>query len=216
MKNYIGTKLLALVFGLLLLVQCKEPASLSAIVISDSAPDINGVFKVILENSGLFDVDINKKESPAFADYDVVILNLQKAEWSDEVKSNFETYLKGGGGVVLVGPSITAFESWAGSKDLFGIDVQKNLPKSNKAYDYQVVNTKVEHPVTNGLPSRWIHGSDYMIYNTDELSDNSEILATARADSVHGGDNSFFPILFSCLVGEGRVFCLHTGIWFIN
>ena len=56
MKNNISTKLLTFIIGILLLFQCKEPASLNALIVSDSADDINGLLKVVLENTELFDL----------------------------------------------------------------------------------------------------------------------------------------------------------------
>ena len=60
MKKYVRIQYLVLVLGLVFLSNCKEPASLSAIVISDSPANVNSYLKTILENTGLFDVDIQK------------------------------------------------------------------------------------------------------------------------------------------------------------
>jgi len=212
MKNDMSKKFLTLIIGLLLLVQCKEPASLNALIVSDSANDINAMLKVILENSELFGVDVNKRDEPEFEQYDVVILNMQEGNWSDEAKSSFETYLRSGGGVVLLGPSISAFKDWSAGSEMFGINPVKAISKSNKAYDYQILTSNVEHPVTGGLPTRWMHGNDYMLYNTSGLSNDAEILATAKADSVFGGDNNSRPVLFAKSADEGRVFASTLGI----
>jgi hypothetical protein len=91
-----------------------------------------------LENTGLFDVDIQKGSMPDFTDYDIVVLNLEKADWSDEVKQSFETYISSGGGAVVLGTSINAFQDWPGSEKIFGLKTGEKLSKSNKAYDYQL------------------------------------------------------------------------------
>lgn len=204
--TYISLRYLVLVLGLVFFSRCKEPASLSAIVISDSPANVNHYLETILENTGLFDVDIHKGSMPDFADYDVVVLSLEKAEWSDQVKIDFETFVSSGGGVVVLGTSLNAFQDWPASEKLFGLQTGEKLAKSKKAYDYQIVNSKIEHPVINGLQQKWMHGGDYMLYNTSGLQPDVEVLASAKADSIHGGDNQILPVLYSLSVGEGRVF----------
>jgi flavodoxin len=93
------------------LAQCKEPASLSAVIVTDNTEAVNDMLKTVLENSGLFEVDINSNQNPEFTDYDVVVLNLENATWTDEVKANFKSYVTSGGGVVAIGPTVTAFET---------------------------------------------------------------------------------------------------------
>ncbi len=206
MKRYIKIPSLLIFLTLFALVQCKEPASLSALIISDNSPGAAEMLKTIMENTSLFDVDINDDAKPEFSDYDVIVLNLEKAGWDDETKQEFESYINAGGGAVLMGATINAFENWAGSSKVFGTETGVQLKKSNKAYDYLVANSDVEHPITNGLQKRWLHGGDYLLYNTANLSDNVEVLATVRADSVYGGDNSSIPVMYSLSTGEGRVF----------
>lgn len=210
-KKYISIQYLILILSLVFFSKCKEPASLNAIVISDSQSVVNNYIKNILENTGLFDVDIQKGSMPDFTDYDIVVLNLEKADWSDEVKQSFETYISSGGGAVVLGTSINAFQDWPGSEKIFGLKTGEKLSKSNKAYDYQVVNSKVEHPVINGLSQKWLHGGDYMLYNTSGLGGDIEILASVRADSIHGGNNMMLPVIYSLNVGEGKVFSSTMG-----
>jgi hypothetical protein len=73
------------------------------------------------------------------------------------------------------------------------------------------VNSKVEHPVINGLSQKWLHGGDYMLYNTSGLGGDIEILASVRADSIHGGNNMMLPVIYSLNVGEGKVFSSTLG-----
>jgi type 1 glutamine amidotransferase len=210
-KKYIGIPYFVLALSMLLLVRCKEPASLSAIVISDSPENVNNYLETILENTGLFDVDIQRGAMPDFADYDVIVLSLEKADWSDQVKKDFETFVSSGGGVVVLGTSLSAFQDWPASEKLFGLPTGEGLSKSKKAYDYQIVNNKIEHPVTNGLPQKWLHGGDYMLYNTTGLKPGAEVLASARADSIYGGNNQMLPVVYALSAGEGRVFASTMG-----
>jgi type 1 glutamine amidotransferase len=211
MKIYNYIQYLAFLTAILFLSQCKEPASLSAVIVTDNTEAVNDMLKTVLENSGLFEVDINSNQNPEFTDYDVVVLNLENATWTDEVKANFKSYVTSGGGVVAIGPTVTAFENWEGSSQIFGLNAGGVLRKSNKPYEYQLVNSTIEHPVINGLQKKWMHGNDYLLYKTGDLSNDAEILSTAKADSIHGGNNEYIPVLYSMAAGDGRVFVTTMG-----
>ena len=196
-----------MLFALLVLFsQCKEPASLSALIISDAGQQSSASLKTILENSGLFDADINNGKSPNFEDYDVVVLSLSKGEWSEEVKTDFISYVKNGGGVVLLSNSANAFSNWSEYQKISGLRSDNSSGKSNDAYEYQVVNIDQDHPVTNGLNKLWIHEDDYLLYSSASLNDNAEILSTVRADTIHGGDGGSIPVLFTIQYDQGRIF----------
>jgi type 1 glutamine amidotransferase len=207
-KMKLSTKILSLflIAGSLFLSQCKEPASLSALIVSDSAPMVSGVLKGILMNSGLFDVDIQKGKSYDFADYDVVVLELENAEWPDEVKKELVTYVSGGGGLVVLGSTSGSFKDWPEAEKIFGVRSDKQLSKSKNAHDYLIVNSSAEHPVINGLQKKWMHVNDYMMYNTQAISDNVEVLASSKADTVQGGNGKMLPVMFTHAYVEGRVF----------
>lgn len=210
--NIFKTKILTLIHQLVLIAslvflsQCKDPASLNALLISDSAPVVSSLYQKVLENSGLFDVDIQKGDSYGFTDYDVVVLNLEKAAWSEEVIKDFETYVSNGGGLVLLGGSVSAFENWNGASRIFGIETDGRLRKSTQPYSYLIENADVEHPVTLGLQKRWLHSNDYMIYNTGSLKEGFEVLASAKADTAQGGNGMVLPVISSGTFGEGRIF----------
>ncbi len=202
---------LLLIAGSLFLSQCKDPASLNALIVSDSAPIVSGVLKKILKNSGLFDVDIQKGKSYDFADYDVVVLELENAEWPDEVKKELESYVSGGGGLVVLGSTIGSFKDWPEGEKIFGAKNGGELKKSKNAHDYLIVNSDVEHPVTNGLNKKWMHVNDYMMYSTQSISKDVEVLASSRADTLQGGNGKMLPVMFANGYGEGRVFCSTLG-----
>jgi uncharacterized protein len=206
MKIKTSFNLLVIIASMVLLSQCKNPASLNALLISDSAPVVSSLLKTVLENSGLFDVDIQKGNSYSFTNYDVVVLNLEKAAWSDEVIKDFEAYVSNGGGLVLLGGSVSAFENWNGASNMFGIETDGQLRKSTKPYTYLIANADVEHPVTHGLQKKWLHGNDYMIYNTGSLKEGFEVLASAKADTAQGGNGMVLPVISSGTFGEGRIF----------
>lgn len=79
------------------------------------------VLKEILENSGLFSVDIATSPAqgedmsgfaPVFSDYDVVVLDYTGDSWPEATKTAFVDYVSKGGGVVVYHAADNAFNDW--------------------------------------------------------------------------------------------------------
>jgi type 1 glutamine amidotransferase len=206
MKKEVGTLIIFLTFALVLFNACDDPPRFNALVVSDAKEEANEALDEILEGTGLFDVDFENGNDPDFGSYDVVVLMLNESKWPDKLNDSFESYLTSGGGMVLLGASPNAFNDQPGLGGLLGIAKGEKLQKSNDAYDYQVVNSSEEHPILDGLQLRWMHGSDYMLYGASLLVEDATVLATAKADSTHGGNNQVVPMLYSVSAGQGRVF----------
>ena len=75
----------------------------------------------ILENSGLFSVDViitpdwgedMSAFHPEFNKYGLVILDYGGVEWAEPVKKDFESYVADGGGVVFIHSSVIPMENW--------------------------------------------------------------------------------------------------------
>ena len=198
-----------MVFTLIFLFnQCKEPASLNALIISDADQQVTRAMQTIVENSGLFNADINKSKSPKFGNYDVIVLHLSKADWSDEVKAAFISYVNGGGGLVSLGGSSLAFGEWTALNEVAGITTGAKPDISKEAFEFTLVGVKSKdkHPITDGLLGRWIHTKDNFIFNTETLTGDADVLATAWADTLQGGNGAHLPVLFTMNSGEGRIF----------
>ncbi len=196
-------------FALIILFnQCKEPASLNALIISDADQQVTATIQTILENSGLFDADINKSKSPNFNNYDVVVLNLTQGEWEEKVKTEFISYVNGGGGLVSLGGSSLAFGEWSALNKVAGLTSGAKPDKSKAAFEFTLVGVKAKdkHPITDGLQQRWMHTPDNFIFNTETLTGDADVLATAWADTIQGGSGAHLPVLFTMNSGEGRVF----------
>ena len=79
------------------------------------------VIQQILENSGLFNVDLAISPEKGgemadfvidFAPYDLVVLDYNGDMWSEEVKSEFLKFVEKGGGVVVYHAADNAFPDW--------------------------------------------------------------------------------------------------------
>ncbi len=194
----------------LLFTQCKKSAELSAIVISGQNENSSNDVKSILANTGLFEVDIDNSSSPDFSGYNVVVVNTDKGNWDDKTKESFVTYVKNGGGVVVLNNSGSAFPGWADYQSIVGLTSGQSGKKSDVAYDFKVTNEEETHPITNGLNKVWLHSNDYLLYNTASLGSGVSILSTATADTIHGGSGNAIPVIFTIKYGEGRV--LHSTL----
>jgi type 1 glutamine amidotransferase len=192
--------------------QCKDPASLSAVIITDAENQVSSDLQTILENTGLFDVDISGSGTPSFSNYDVVVLHLKKADWTDQAKNDFVSYVNGGGGVVVLAESALAFGNWTELNKIVGISTSSKAAISNEAFEYELVHSKEKSPINEGLNDRWIHAEDYLSFNTSTLLGDTEILATALADTIQGGNGAYLPVVFTVNYGEGKVFHSTLGI----
>lgn len=178
---------------------------------------------------------------PDFANYDVVVLNLNLAEWNNKAKAAFETYVKRGGGIVVVHEANNAFPNWKEYNRITGLGgwagrsekdgpyyywkdgdfVKDNSPGPGGAHGDRVpyvVNIRdTEHTITNGLPMKWLHQNDELYGNLRGPAENIQVLATAFSDKRSGGTGKEEPVLFTITYGKGRIFQTvmgHTSVDF--
>jgi type 1 glutamine amidotransferase len=86
--------------------------------------------KLILENSGLFAVDIlvtppagqsMASYRPEFRKYDLVVINYGGATWPEQTRKDFERFVAEGGGVVVIHSSIIPMEDWPAYNRIVGL-----------------------------------------------------------------------------------------------
>ena len=66
----------------------------------------------------------------------------------------------------------------------------------------------VDHPITRGLPEKWMHAKDELYGWLRGPAKNLTVLATAFSDPATKGTDRQEPILFTISYGKGRIF--HT------
>ncbi|MFQ5808112.1 MAG: HEAT repeat domain-containing protein [Armatimonadota bacterium] len=206
--------------------------------------DTTPVLKTILEASGRFEVAVAtsppKGESmadfgPAFAGYDVIVLNYNGDAWPEATRNAFVDYVRSGGGVVVFHAADNSFPDWREYNETIGLggwggrnetagpmvryrDGQIVLDESPgragshpPKHDFLVVIRNAEHPVTRGLPPRWMHSNDELYGKLRGPAKNLTLLATAYSDPERrSGTGEHEPMLFTIRYGEGRVF--HTTL----
>ncbi len=169
---------------------------------------------------------------PQFSEYDVVMSNFNGQYWDDEIKSDFEKYVRGGGGFVSVHAANNAFAKWPEYNEICGLGGWYGRDASAGPYvyykddklvidnsdgrcgnhgpqhEYPVRLRDSEHPITRGLPPVWMHAQDELYDSMRGPAKNMHILATAYSSPDKAGTDRDEPMLMVLEYGDGRVF--HT------
>ncbi|GHT28587.1 hypothetical protein FACS189432_06730 [Bacteroidia bacterium] len=199
--------------------------------------------QMILDNSDLFSVKIHitptKDEdisgfNPNFKDYDLVALNYGGKTWSEQTRKNFEAFVSGGGGVVVIHSSVIPMEDWPEFNKMTGLGAWNGRNEKwgpyvywkngGFVYDYSpgnagyhglqhpftITHRNPEHPILKGLPIVWEHFKDELYARLRGPAENMEILATTY-EAPEGGEGRDEPMLWTVKYGKGRIFVSLMG-----
>ena len=174
--------------------------------------------------------------NPKFGRYNVVVLDYNGDGWNDNTKKAFIDYVNNGGGVVVYRNSSGAFAGWKEYNEMCGLGAGGGRDANSGPYvyyrfnrmvydsasglsgtvgrrkDIEVRTRKMDHPVTKGLPARWMHADEEIIGRLRGPAKNMEILATAFADTSQGGPGRDEAVLMAITFGKGRVFNTTLGV----
>ena len=198
------------------------------------------ILQAILEDAGLFAVDVATTPKdlaqfkPEFKKYDAVVSNYNGADWPAETRAAFVDYVRSGGGFVSVHAADNSFPSWKEYNEMIGVGgwggrnekdgpmvywadgkiVEDRSPGGGGSHGsqhaFQIVTRDRTHPITAGLPEKWMHAKDELYSHLRGPAKNMSVLATAFADRKTGGTGRHEPMLITVAYGEGRVF--HTTL----
>lgn len=175
--------------------------------------------KRALEDSGYFRVDVcDDPEAPVLSDpdalrnYAVLVLNFNRAKrWDVERESNFLSYVRGGGGLVVVHAAAKSFGDWDEFGRLIGgawRDRGTAFPNRGSFHPptsgpIEVAVVDPNHAITAGL------GSSFTV--RDEMSANLKLQPDIHvlARGAFGGKPQ--PLIFIRHYGKGRVFQTALG-----
>ncbi len=199
------------------------------------------IFKRQLEETGLFEVTVVtvppsdgdfSNVHPDFAKYRAVVLNYDSQDWPAPLKAEFETYMKNGGGLVVVHGADNAFPDWPAFNEMIGVGGwrKRDAPAGPKWYyqngkltsdsapgpagmhgkrrPFRLTARAPQHPILRGLPAEWTHAADELYTRLRGPGRNMTVLATAYADPANKGTGFDEPMLMALSWGKGRIF--HT------
>ncbi|NDP27082.1 MAG: ThuA domain-containing protein [Flavobacterium sp.] len=168
--------------------------------------------------------------APNFSKYQVVVLNIDDVKWSDLTKKAFENYVKNGGGVVIIHEANNAFPEWKEYNLMTGLGGWGNRNEKSGPYVYWENGVYVTdtikgsggkhgnrvpfvitirdstHPITKGIPTKWLHQNDELYGNLRGPAQNLHILATAFSTKETKGTGKEEPVLMTITYGKGRIF----------
>jgi type 1 glutamine amidotransferase len=171
---------------------------------------------------------------PDFASYRVVVSLYNGAPWPEAARKDFEAYVRKGGGFVSVHMADNAFPDWPEYNRMIGLGGWYRRNEKSGPYVYfendqpvrdpspgiggshgvehafPVVTRDADHPITRGLPARWMHDRDELYDRLRGPAEEMTVLATAYSDKATGGSGRHEPVLMALRYGEGRVF--HTTL----
>lgn len=193
------------------------------------------------ETEALKKSQIDPDFKPNFSKYDLVICNFgwNAAPWPEETQKAFEKYMQKGGGLVVIHAADNSFPQWTDYNKMIGIGGWGDRSEKDGPYVYynndgQLIKDSAEgkggshgpqheftieirdaeHPITKGMPTKWLHTKDELYDRLRGPAENMKVLATTFSSKEMNGTDRHEPMLMTIDYGKGRIF--HTPMGHID
>lgn len=198
------------------------------------ALESSGAFTVTISTSPAKKsaVDAWANWKPNFSAYDTVVSNYNGEMWPEEIQKNFVNFVQSGGGFVSVHAADNAFGKWKEYNEMIGVGGWGGRKLIKDGAWLHVVDGKVvrdttttgnggghgprrtfvvehldaTHPITKGLPEKWLHAKDELYCKLCGPAKNLDVIAHAESKLTKRNE----PMLMTIAFGKGRVF--HTTL----
>jgi type 1 glutamine amidotransferase len=196
--------------------------------------DETGLFSVTVLTAPQSDGDFSNFK-PELDHYQAIVMNYDGPDWPEALRTLFEQYVSGGGGLVIVHAADNSFPNWPAYNEMIGIGGWRNRTQESGPYWYikdgklvsdpspgptgmhgarlpfQVVTQQPEHPILKGLPPVWMHYPDELYGTLRGPGKNMTVLATAHSDPQNKGTGHDEPMLIVLHYGKGKIFHIVMG-----
>jgi uncharacterized protein len=176
---------------------------------------------------------------PAFSRYQVIVNNFNSGyktnslRWPRDVEKSFEDYVAGGGGLVNVHAANNSFPLWPAYNEMIGLGWRdKNFGPSlvvgtngqivsvpagegntaghGPAHDFQITVLDRDHPITRGMPEKWMHPLEQLTHGQRGPATNLHVLDYAWAADTQENELMDWVSTY----GKGRVYTTMLGhLW---
>jgi type 1 glutamine amidotransferase len=144
-------------------------------------------------------------------------------------------YVQNGGGIIVYHAADNAFAEWKEFNQIIALGGWEGRNEKSGPYCYFVNGNLVldstpgpggshgqqreyvmhgrnhEHPITQGLPTNWMHAQDEMYDSMRGPANIKDLLYTGKADTTTGGSGREEPLVFTVDYGKARIFHLMLG-----
>ena len=151
---------------------------------------------------------------PDFDQYDLVVTNLgwKASTWPDVTRDAFESYMKNGGGLIVIHAAGNSFGDWDEYNRMIGLggwggrstesgpyvyytdqgalvhdESEGSCGSHGPQHEYVLTTRAKDHPIMKGIPDQWLHTKDELYDRLRGPAENLTVLATAYSDVEKNG-----------------------------